>query len=1287
MKKILLFASALAGLFLAGSCQRENLEPAGNTVTFTVEAPGAIATKGTINAGATIADGTNVNEVHYAVYKTHSGVDYSIDDSGAIDGPLAQGFVPMEGLRASINFDLLQDQEYTVIFWAQVKDADHYELGDLRTIKVATSVMGNDETRAAFYARYDFSTYEHKDHVVTLKRPFAQLNLLTTAESLTPVQTGQTQGYTIDVKKSEVVVAGLAAEFNTLTGLAPEPESDAKFVFQMADTPEEQGQETLVVNGKAYHYVSMNYFFVPQDEKLVDIKYTVSTDKGDIKNEIVSVPVKENYRTNIIGNLLTKESTFEIVVDPNFGGQELVPVWDQREVSEPAKPTKGEYAGKYVISTASELAWLSAAVNGTLPVVTKATEVPAKQTFKNETFVLLEDIDLENIAWTPIGANGTFMGTFDGQNHTISNLNVATEGKTPAGLFANAKYVSNLTINGAKVYGHYKVGTVVGDGLCSRIENCHVYNAEVVATTYNNNEANHVGGIVGYLSAENTAYVKNSSVSESTISGYRDVAALVGTATRSTGNSAVITGNKVSHVTVIADQTAEYGEVKPANAGEIVGRNIAATLANNAADNVTVIRKVDTTEELAYAVAEAQSGDTIYVGGEVTMPYFAGKALNFEGLTKSAVVKQSPATHIDEFYAGSELNFSNLTLVGTSYQNNTQGYQKAVKETYTNCHFVDYIMFAGDVTTVNNCTFASTVGQYFWTGTADAITFNDCKFNVLERAIKVCTVGNNGERTVTLNNCQFKADTKVKAAIEIDGSKGTSYIVNINGCTNTGFAAGANTNDTLFNVEGAENVKVYVDGKKWDSTGIFVAEDGTKYYSNTTGLAAALDAAQAGDVINLLPGEFAPASYKAGVKLIGTSADKVKVNVEGKKFGLGGGDVYIENVTLKFANAEYTGFQHTDDETYMNCVIEGQPFLYGNNVKFENCTFKQTSSDKYNVWTYGAKNVEFQGCKFYSAGKSVLVYCEDNKLVSNVTFKGCELNASGSVEGKAAVEIDGSLVDKYVVKINDTKAKGFAAGSVSKSTLWNVKKDNNNVEVYVNDARMIADGVALNEAGEYMLNAANGLFWFAEQVNVAKNSFSGKTVKLAANIDLKNAAWTPVGQTGATTFNGVFDGQEYTISNLNVNSEAQTGANYSSGLFGWVESHTAGHGHIKNVKISGATVTGHHNCGALVGYITQETALVENCHVTGATITCTKANNDADGDKAGALIGNATVATPVKDCTAANSTVSAGRDAGQVIGAGREANVTGCSATNVTVSANGTSTGANVNNAVIGRLL
>lgn len=262
---------------------------------------------------------------------------------------------------------------------------------------------------------------------------------------------------------------------------------------------------------------------------------------------------------------------------------------------------------------------------------------------------------------------------------------------------------------------------------------------------------------------------------------------------------------------------------------------------------------VDTTEALAEAVANAKSGDIIFIDGEVTMPYFEDKELNFVGVStraggvnNKAIVKQSPATHIDAFYAGATLNFENLTLVGESYQNNTQGYQKAAKETYKNCHFVNYIMFAGKETIVTDCTFANE-GQYFWTGTAKEITFTNCEFNGEERAVKVCTVGNAGARTVTFDNCQFTATTyhDVKSAIEIDGSKGSSYVVNINGCTATGFKVSDYTGESLFNIEGADHVKVYIDGNEWLEKGVVKDENGNYVVNSLTTLETALEAAGA----------------------------------------------------------------------------------------------------------------------------------------------------------------------------------------------------------------------------------------------------------------------------------------------------------------------------------------------------------------------------------------------------------------------------------------------------------
>ena len=698
MKKILLFASALAGLFLASSCQQENLEPQqmAGTVKFTVEAPGAIATK-------TIADGQNVDVVHYAVYKTNSDETHAIEVPS--ERPLAQGFVPMSGKKANIDFNLLQDQKYTVIFWAQVSQDDvtgqndYYELGDLRAISMKkdaeNNIVGNEEARAAFFAWYSFETYEHKDHVVTLKRPFAQLNLLTTLESLTPSQTGQTTGYTIDIEKSTVTVEGLTSTFYpyaqpVLEGTQGKAEeTNETFTFTLEDTPAVQGigegqdGDLLKVNGNAYHYVSMNYFFVPVDEYTVNLTYGIKTNKGSIENTVVSVPVKKNFRTNVIGNLLTKESKFEIIVDERFEGDNNLKLWDGKEVKEPAYD-----ATTYYITEPAELAWFAQAVNG-------------GNKFAGKTVKLMNDIYLDNSMWTPIGATGKFEGTFDGQENTIFDLNVTTEGKASAGLFANAKYVRNLTVVNAKVTGHYKTGVIVADGLCARIDNCHAENAVVVSTPFNNNDANHVGGIVGYLSAENEAYVTNSSVKNSTISGFRDVAGIAGTANQ----ASVVTDNTVENVTVIADQSYDYVELKAANVGLVAGRiHAKALVQNNEAIASTTIVRVKTAENLEYQVKNSpHSQVNIELGADI-----AGDAMIQQKADVNVVIdgKEYKYDGTIKIHNGSNYNNAELLIKNVKFETATAalnfimpnefGVENGVTRRYSNN------------VTVDNCTFTAT---------------------------------------------------------------------------------------------------------------------------------------------------------------------------------------------------------------------------------------------------------------------------------------------------------------------------------------------------------------------------------------------------------------------------------------------------------------------------------------------------------------------------------------------------------------------------------------------------
>lgn len=150
----------------------------------------------------------------------------------------------------------------------------------------------------------------------------------------------------------------------------------------------------------------------------------------------------------------------------------------------------------------------------------------------------------------------------------------------------------------------------------------------------------------------------------------------------------------------------------------------------------------------------------------------------------------------------------------------------------------------------------------------------------------------------------------------------------------------------------------------------------------------------------------------------------------------------FSGVTVKSPNADYTGIQHAKAVTYTGCVIEGQPFSYAEKAVYNKCTFKQTSSDAYNIWTYGSKDITFNSCRFECAGKSVLIYKERDISDQNATFNNCEFVASAPVAGKAAIELDSSLIPgTFVVNINNCTATGFGTGSNSGNSLWNVKKD------------------------------------------------------------------------------------------------------------------------------------------------------------------------------------------------------------------------------------------------------
>lgn len=221
----------------------------------------------------------------------------------------------------------------------------------------------------------------------------------------------------------------------------------------------------------------------------------------------------------------------------------------------------------------------------------------------------------------------------------------------------------------------------------------------------------------------------------------------------------------------------------------------------------------------------------------------------------------------------------------------------------------------------------------------------------------------------------------------------------------------------------------------------------------------AITAVQNGETIEVNAGEYTlngSLNYTGKAFTI-AAADGADVSFDmSAAVALHGAKITFNNVTFNYkTNGNYIGLQHADTLVYNGCTINGMVFLYAVNETFNNCTFKQTSADAYNVWTYGAKNVAFNSCRFECAGKAVLVYNEGTNTKTDLTVTDTEFIASAPVAGKAAIEIDTHLMKGgATVTVGNTTANGFDNGSNSGNPLWNDKKQtadtNKNTTVTVN---------------------------------------------------------------------------------------------------------------------------------------------------------------------------------------------------------------------------------------------
>ena len=166
---------------------------------------------------------------------------------------------------------------------------------------------------------------------------------------------------------------------------------------------------------------------------------------------------------------------------------EAIDTWEEYAVGAVSGTDYIKDGTTYTINTARGLAWVAYVTNNGR-TSSSGDIYPGRAGFVGHTINLANDISITQpegapdgwASWTPIGTYGKpFLGTFDGNNHVVSNLTVSGFGS--AGLFgyigknssteSKEGKISNLGVDGADVKGTTYAGVIAGQ-LYGTMEKC-----------------------------------------------------------------------------------------------------------------------------------------------------------------------------------------------------------------------------------------------------------------------------------------------------------------------------------------------------------------------------------------------------------------------------------------------------------------------------------------------------------------------------------------------------------------------------------------------------------------------------------------------------------------------------------------------------------------------------------------------------------------------------------------------------------------------------------------------
>ena len=507
MKKSLFLAvAAVTALFSA--CSNDEVASSANdsnvvNVSFNASFDQVMPTRGVSGE----SDGTAATKLYVAVYNKDNQLIKAISKIG-VDG--SQAVETVSNKQATVSFQLVKGQTYNFVFWAQNPNATaDAVVFNPETGKVSvdyTKIKANDESLDAFTAHVNNLTVTGAiAQDVTLKRPWAQVNYGSAqADWDAAVAAG------ITVAKSKVTVNNVYKTLNALTGEVEGTAETADIALAANTIPASATtSRTLTVSGTNYKYIGLNYLLVGNEgeQSLIKADLEIQKESGEVINALTfsNVPVQRNYRTNIVGNLLTSQVQFNITIDNNYDDDNN-PVFAEVKTG-----ISKDGIGNYVVST--EVADKTTAINDIL--------TDAKESGISEVKVTLPDGEYSaklysgssiGISSLTIAGNGDTQVKFNDlqvmtslfDELVIENCEVLHMATKSWGMIvfggsgkANGVYtVRNCKFNGVNTQGIYINETA--SGATYNIEGCTFdgdFGTEGAITIQNNPDVNHIVNI------------------------------------------------------------------------------------------------------------------------------------------------------------------------------------------------------------------------------------------------------------------------------------------------------------------------------------------------------------------------------------------------------------------------------------------------------------------------------------------------------------------------------------------------------------------------------------------------------------------------------------------------------------------------------------------------------------------------------------------------------------------------------------------------------------------------